>query len=373
MASCEHFMATDVEWDPTGRYGHHRGDERAPDGERLPRLDLQRDGCCTSTPGSAFTSFCGARAPSLLFEGEGGGAIVKNLKKYSKRFDELDESIRGQQDSHLAAQKQEVLDAWNRWIEAKKAEVKAPEYQAKVAPMAREVSGVEARGGDADVVEEQVEVEEIFRGRTRRSPTPRDEIRRPRVLLRGRRRASDAPLNSDLARWLLDLGGRSRPMLRNPLLLAVIVQTRPSLSLSRLARLSASVARRSFHLRLASSSTIRLVSSSPQQPAARSASSPSSAAHAEPSLNPREIVRVRLGSSSSPTDSPEESPPAAVGLRAVRSTFDPRPRRLLRCRPVRRLAEPDRGRGRVTPSRCARPCCTRCAPPRAGSRPRTAR
>ena len=103
MASCEHFMATDVEWDPTGRYVttavtsvHHRWRTASTSGPST-------GSCCTSTPGSAFTSFCGARsAPSRVLSKEKEEEIVKNLKKYSKRFDELDESIRGQQDSHRA-------------------------------------------------------------------------------------------------------------------------------------------------------------------------------------------------------------------------------------------------------------------------------
>jgi translation initiation factor 3 subunit B len=161
MASCEHFMATDVEWDPTGRYvttavtSVHQMENGFHvwtfNGKLLYKHARER-----------FYQFLWRpRAPSLLSK-EKEEEIVKNLKKYSKRFDELDESIRGQQDSHLAAQKQEVLDAWNKWIEAKKAEVEAPEYQAKVAELMRARYPGWKPGGDADVVEEQVEVEEII-------------------------------------------------------------------------------------------------------------------------------------------------------------------------------------------------------------------
>ena len=137
MASTEHFMATDVEWDPTGRYvttavtSVHQMENGFHvwtfNGKLLYKLGRER-----------FYQFLWSpRAPSLLSP-EKQAEIAKNLKQYSKRFDEIDESIRTQQDSHLAGQKQEVLDEWNRWIEAKKAEVKAPEYQAKVAAIMRE-------------------------------------------------------------------------------------------------------------------------------------------------------------------------------------------------------------------------------------------
>ena len=57
------------------------------------------------------------RAASLLSK-DAEAEIVRNLKKYSKRFEELDESIKNQQDSHLAAEKQALTDAWEKYVEA---------------------------------------------------------------------------------------------------------------------------------------------------------------------------------------------------------------------------------------------------------------
>ncbi len=159
MASTEHFMATDVEWDPTGRYvttavtSVHQMENGFHvwtfNGKLLYKLGRER-----------FYQFLWRpRAPSLLSP-EKQAEIAKNLKQYSKRFDEIDESIRTQQDSHLAGQKQEVLDEWNRWREAKRAAVEG--QAAKVAAIMRERYPSWSPDQGKDVVEEEVEVEEII-------------------------------------------------------------------------------------------------------------------------------------------------------------------------------------------------------------------
>ena len=162
MASAEHFMATDVEWDPTGRYvttavtSVHQMENGFHVWTFNGKL-LYKYVC-----DNKFYQFLWRpRAPSLLSK-EAEADIVKNLKKYSKRFDEIDESIRNQQDSHLAAEKQEVADAWNKYISGKKAVVDSDEYKAKVrALMMVRYPNWKAEGGD-DVTETEVEVEEII-------------------------------------------------------------------------------------------------------------------------------------------------------------------------------------------------------------------
>ena len=161
MASAEHFMATDVEWDPTGRYvttavtsvhqmenGYHVW---TFNGKLLYKHSREK-----------FYQFLWRpRAPSLL-SAEQEADIVKNLKKYSKRFDELDEAIKNQQDSSIAAEKQGMTDAWKKYIEGKKAVVDSAAYQAKLRSiMTARYPNWKAEGGD-DVEETEVEVEEII-------------------------------------------------------------------------------------------------------------------------------------------------------------------------------------------------------------------
>ena len=140
-------------WPPANHHGdgrgvgshrplrRHRGDERAPDGERLPRLDLQR--AAVQARQERFTSFCGAPAPSLLSK-EKEEEIVKNLKKYSSAST-AGRSIRGQQDSHLAARSRRCSTRGTDGSRPRRRRSRRPSIGAGGGAH-REVSGVEARG-----------------------------------------------------------------------------------------------------------------------------------------------------------------------------------------------------------------------------------
>mmetsp|Transcript_5075 Transcript_5075/g.23379 ORF Transcript_5075/g.23379 Transcript_5075/m.23379 type:complete len:197 (-) Transcript_5075:1136-1726(-) len=150
-----------VEWDPTGRYvttavtSVHQMENGFNvwtfNGRLLYKHQRER-----------FYQFLWRpRAPSLLSE-EKEAEILKNLKSYTKRFDELDESIRNAQDSHLAAEKQEVTDAWNAWLEKKRARFESDDHVGEIRKIMRRRYPDWTEGGAADVVETQVEVEEII-------------------------------------------------------------------------------------------------------------------------------------------------------------------------------------------------------------------
>ena len=88
--------------------------------------------------------------------------IAVNLKSYSKRFEQLDESIRNQQDTHLATAKQGVLNDWNAWVACKKAELASAAVVQKIETLMRNRYPAWAAGPEDDVVETSVEVEEIL-------------------------------------------------------------------------------------------------------------------------------------------------------------------------------------------------------------------
>ena len=161
MASVEHFMATDVEWDPTGRYvttavtSVHQMENGFHvwtfNGKLLYKHGRER-----------FYQFLWRpRAPSLLGP-EKEHEIAVNLKSYSKRFEQLDESIRNQQDTHLATAKQGVLNDWNAWVACKKAELASAAVVQKIETLMRNRYPAWAAGPEDDVVETSVEVEEIL-------------------------------------------------------------------------------------------------------------------------------------------------------------------------------------------------------------------
>ena len=94
-------------------------------------------------------------APRAHLSKEKEEEIVKNLKKYSKRFDELDGASAG---SRFPPRRRSRCST--RGTDGSRPGGAGAEYQAKVAEPIRRYP-VEARGGP-DVVEEQVEVEEII-------------------------------------------------------------------------------------------------------------------------------------------------------------------------------------------------------------------
>ena len=161
MASAEHFMATDVEWDPTGRYvatavtSVHQMENGFHvwtfNGRQLYKHGRER-----------FYQFLWRpRAPSLL-PPEKEADIAKNLKKYSKKFEELDDSIRSEQDSHLAAEKRAVMDEWKRWKQAKTEMLESEEHRAKIRKIMTARYPNWREGGGEDVVETKVDMEEII-------------------------------------------------------------------------------------------------------------------------------------------------------------------------------------------------------------------
>mmetsp|Transcript_2751 Transcript_2751/g.4396 ORF Transcript_2751/g.4396 Transcript_2751/m.4396 type:complete len:713 (+) Transcript_2751:120-2258(+) len=161
MASAEHFMATDVEWDPTGRYvttavtSVHQMENGFHvwtfNGKLLYKNGKEK-----------FYQFLWRPRASSLLSAEGEAEIVQNLKKYSKRFEELDESIRNQQDTHLAAEKQGVTDEWNRYLASKREELATETYVVAMQTlMTARYPAWTAEGSD-DVQETEVQVEEII-------------------------------------------------------------------------------------------------------------------------------------------------------------------------------------------------------------------
>ena len=156
MASVEHFMATDVEWDPTGRYvttavtsvhqmenGYHMW---TFNGKLLYKYGKDR-----------FFQFLWRPRGKGLLSAEQEAEIEKNIKKYSKRFEEIDEQIRSQQEGNLASEKKAVAEKWKVWLAAKKAARETPAYKNKL----NELLGDQANS-ESKVVETKVKVEDII-------------------------------------------------------------------------------------------------------------------------------------------------------------------------------------------------------------------
>ena len=56
--------------------------------------------------------------------------IAGNLKKYSKRYDEVDASLAAEADTALVAERAALMDDWLAWLRAKRQAMDTEEYRA---------------------------------------------------------------------------------------------------------------------------------------------------------------------------------------------------------------------------------------------------
>ncbi|KAI3676754.1 hypothetical protein L1987_86370 [Smallanthus sonchifolius] len=96
MATTEHFMATYIEWDPTGRYV----------ATSVTSVHEMENG---------FNFLWRPRPPSLLSP-EKEEEIFKNLKKYSKKYDVQDQDISVLLSKQDCEKRKELKDEWEWWV-----------------------------------------------------------------------------------------------------------------------------------------------------------------------------------------------------------------------------------------------------------------
>lgn len=120
MGAGEHFSASEVEWDPTGRYVATVVTVLNPmengvymwsfSGQLLYKLP--RDRC--------FQFAWRPRPPSLL-PAEREREVAKTLRQYSKRYDEEDEALLAAADSEVVAERERLAAEWRDWLATKAA------------------------------------------------------------------------------------------------------------------------------------------------------------------------------------------------------------------------------------------------------------
>ncbi|MFS7988390.1 putative transcription factor WD40-like family [Helianthus anomalus] len=149
MATAEHFMATDIEWDPTGRYvatsvtSVHEMENGfniwSFNGKLLYRILKDH-----------FFQFLWRPRPPSFLSPEKEEEIFKNLKKYSKKYDVQDQDISVLLSEQDREKRKQLKDDWERWVN----EWKQYHEQEK---MERQM----LRDGEASDVEEEYEAKEI--------------------------------------------------------------------------------------------------------------------------------------------------------------------------------------------------------------------
>lgn len=150
----EHLMANEVAWDPSGRYVvtsvtamnqmENGFQVWSFCGQPLYRSSKER-----------FFSFVWRPRPKCLLSAEKQKEISKNLKKYSKKFEEEDEKLLAAVDSELLAEREKLMSEWNAWRESKK------EWVEKVKAGEKEILQGLGKWHEKEYVIQEVTVEAI--------------------------------------------------------------------------------------------------------------------------------------------------------------------------------------------------------------------
>ncbi|CAN0854090.1 Eukaryotic translation initiation factor 3 subunit B [Linum grandiflorum] len=123
MATAEHFMATDVEWDPTGRYVatavtsvHHEMENGfniwSFHGKLLYRISKDH-----FFQASRYTdTFQWRPRPPSFLSPEKEEEIAKNLKKYSKKYEAEDQDVSLQLSEQDREKRKLLKDEWAQWV-----------------------------------------------------------------------------------------------------------------------------------------------------------------------------------------------------------------------------------------------------------------
>ncbi|EPS67275.1 hypothetical protein M569_07499 [Genlisea aurea] len=115
MAQAEHFMATDIEWDPTGRYvvtavtSVHEMENGfnvwSFNGKLLYRILKDH-----------FFQFSWRPRPPSFLTAEMEEEIAKNLKKYSKKYEAEDQDVSLLLSEQDREKRKKLKEEWERWI-----------------------------------------------------------------------------------------------------------------------------------------------------------------------------------------------------------------------------------------------------------------
>lgn len=154
LGNAEHFMATDVEWDPTGRYvaSMVTSSTQMENGVNVYSFNgkhlysLQRD---------KLFQFSWRPRPASLVPEERDKEIQKNLKQYSKRYDEEDEQLIMQADADVLQERQKYLDEWQAYVERRRG------YAQLLADFKRELIGPQ-RYAEGESTIQKVLVEQVI-------------------------------------------------------------------------------------------------------------------------------------------------------------------------------------------------------------------
>jgi translation initiation factor 3 subunit B len=150
LATVEHYGVTDVEWDPSGRFVASSASVWRPTPEHGWSLWDFRGQEMVKVPAEKFKQFLWRPRPRSLLSRQQQKDVKKNLKEYSRAFDEIDAAEESHADKELVAQRRRLLDEWNAWRKKVR-----PEAVERMAILGKKLG----KGGEGEEKEKE-EVEE---------------------------------------------------------------------------------------------------------------------------------------------------------------------------------------------------------------------
>ncbi|KAJ5540315.1 Eukaryotic translation initiation factor 3 subunit B [Penicillium frequentans] len=129
MKTVEHYGVTDVEWDPTGRYVVTSASVWTHSMENGWNLHTFSGTTLSENPTEKFKQFLWRPRPPTLLSKEEQKQVRKNLREYSKEFDEEDRFAVDIANTAVVETRKRVLNEWLAWMRQEK-ELQAEEKEA---------------------------------------------------------------------------------------------------------------------------------------------------------------------------------------------------------------------------------------------------
>jgi translation initiation factor 3 subunit B len=129
MKTVEHYGVTDIEWDPTGRYVVSSASVWTHSMENGWNLHTFSGNTLSENPTEKFKQFLWRPRPATLLSKEEQKQVRKNLREYSKEFDEEDKYAVDIANTAVVETRKRVLSEWLAWLRREK-ELQAEEKEA---------------------------------------------------------------------------------------------------------------------------------------------------------------------------------------------------------------------------------------------------
>ncbi|KAG9785678.1 translation initiation factor eIF-3b, partial [Aureobasidium melanogenum] len=160
MNSEDHYGMTDVEWDPTGRYVTTSASVWTHQMENGYRLWTFFGQLLFDAPTEKFKQFLWRPRPPTMLSKEEQRAIRRNLREYSKEFEEIDKELEEGANLAVIESRRRLYQEWYSWVAQEKELLKQEREELGIPDPETQLQLHRTRSAEADgekVVEEVVE------------------------------------------------------------------------------------------------------------------------------------------------------------------------------------------------------------------------